>query len=321
MEGLIHKDSNFFIQTDFHDAVYFLPTVGLGPLGPEIDCFKGIPFVLHIAGGVLSWGLAQEYFHRDNNGEIIAEGSRVISRAHRVRYVIVPHMAILPPTPPNLRQPLLIASSDHKNEMAAASVVGPDGPITVAPLWFLGITLTCNEPFYRLKGRCFTASTVSVGFTWGDVLAALVMSLIDMLLSAIAEFVGNRIGGAFYKLIMLGGDIIAGILFLISIALYGTSAIFWGLGGTAPIGAAEDVGGIILDILGVAIGMGAETIATAVGEVVSQAATEGISLGMAEAFDAIVEKLSGGDLGGYDDLFTPISEGVDAMMAGSEELS
>ena len=230
MQGLIHKSSNWFIQIDMHKLIYLSPSLSAGPVGPELTLTDSA-LVPHFGAGRLSFGVTG--YHQDNDDLVLADGARVISRAHRVRRCIVPHwpVSIVPPNP---RTPLLILASDNKIEMAAASVVGPDGPVGVAIFYYVGVNMACNEPLMMPTSLCFTGGTVVVGFTLGDILAAILMSLLDALISAVVQLVGSIVNTVIFKFITGFVTVIQAILF-VAAAIKGTGAIVAWLAGGAPL--------------------------------------------------------------------------------------
>lgn len=321
MEGFIHKSTNWFIQFDLHDALFLHP----GALVPAINIegdplVEEVPNVLHFAGGRLSWG--PTYYHKDNDDLVVADSARVISRAHRVRMTIFPHKNILPPSPTNMRMTALILRSDNKCEMAAASVVGPDGPIAVAVLRWVGINMACNEPCMLPSSFCFTGGTVLVGYTLGDLLAAILMGLLDALLDGLVQKLGDATGGWLGK--KLGVKIATLVLEIVlvtfdlaqlpaAIAAGPEALVAWFIEGliiTGVIGLLE-VGELLADQLGLTAifsAMGADIAQEALAEALSRS----LGLGLSEATD--------GEYTHTDELFTPLSDSIDTWMTESELL-
>lgn len=176
MEGFVHKSDNLFVQLDPHDAIL--------PPSPF-----PVPLVPHAAGGRLDfWG--QHQFTKD----VFADGQRMALRRHTAGKI--PHWNIIPPWPPNVLLPIIIWFAESKCNFAAAKVLACKKPVAMALFRIVGINLACADPCSMPTSRVFTGGTVLVGFTWSDVATGVAYSAADMVLSGLANMLGEGVGKA-----------------------------------------------------------------------------------------------------------------------------
>jgi hypothetical protein len=136
------------------------------------------------------------------NDDVLADGCAVPSRTNEVKVLVIPHWNMYPFTPgqPNLLMPLLILGSSSKNIFAVGSVIAKNGPVAVTLPFvkILGINMACADPCSMPTSLVIPNwSTVNLGFTWGDLLAGIIIGALDALKSYIE---GKLFGKLFDKL-------------------------------------------------------------------------------------------------------------------------
>jgi hypothetical protein len=314
MKGLCHKFNDSFIQIDFHDAMFLMPS----PI-PPIET-TGIP---HFSVGSMSQGGA----HKNNQNCVLADGQAMLSRTHEVKRRILPHLNI-PPVPVNAYIPTIIGFSSNKLEFAAASVTGPDGPIAVAMLRVCCPSMACNDPNVNLTSMVFTSGTVYVGFTVGDIVAGIVMCAIDMAVDRALGAIANEIGGPI-------GEAIAESIATKFVASIATRLImgYLGLqfGGGFGLVVSQIVSSGISGLVEPFVAPIAEQWSQQIGlsqqgsRLGSELAKEGLSAAWNSVSGQALSEVTGGEVESVDGLFSPISRGVDGqidrLFSGSEGLS
>lgn len=177
MQTFPHKKWNPFIQLDLHDGVFFQP--------PPAPPLPGKAW--HIAAGVLAMPWIYLGSPKYNDCKVFGDGMEIVSRGHEPKYALVPHLNLFPFTPAqfNFLIPLLILGSSNKCMFAVGSVVGKDGPIAVSIFSYVGINQACGSPCNMPTSLTVNWGTVVLGFTWGDLVAAVLIFAADSLISYI----------------------------------------------------------------------------------------------------------------------------------------
>lgn len=172
-----HKKWNPFLQLDFHTGIFLT-----GPIPVPGGAW-------HIAAGCLAYPFGGLGTNKHNGGTVFADGMEIVSRGHSPQFLIVPHWNLFPFTAgqPNVLIPLLIIGSSSKCEFAVGSVQGSDGPIAVSLFRVVGINLACGFPCSMPTCAVVNWGTVSLGFTWGDLVASVLCMAIDMLKSYLVD--------------------------------------------------------------------------------------------------------------------------------------
>lgn len=190
-----HKKWNPFIQLDRHDGLFVVPPIVV----------PGRSW--HIGAGILAmpwWNLGE---NKNNEDRILANGMPIVSRSHKPEHLIIPHLNLFKYTPAqiNVLIPLLIYNSSSKCVLAVGSVRGTDGPIAVSILRVVGFNLACNDPVSLPTSVVINWGNVEIGFTWGDLFAALFIwatdALTEWVIGKLAEWAGKKIKGLFKKLV------------------------------------------------------------------------------------------------------------------------
>ena len=161
----------------------------------------------------IAWhiGFAKEdWSHNDPMGtdmwneDVKADGVSIASRGNSP-WPVVPHWNLFPypgiPVNPNVLIPLLILFSRSKSFIAVGSVIAQKGPIAVMlpGVKVIGINMACADPFpMPIINVVFVGqSTVILGFTLGDLLAALLQWAIDIALAYLMKVLGKAAGKLF----------------------------------------------------------------------------------------------------------------------------
>jgi len=186
MIGFPHKKSNFGINLDLHSGLFVTP-VGI-PLPIKLG--------LHVGAATLSAPFSGLGSNKGNGCNILADGQPVVSRGHEVKYSIVPHLNVLPPPPIlNVLIPLLILGSSSKTQCAASKVQCTDGPLAISMMRYVGINSACADPCTMPTSMIFNWGTVNVGFTLGDIVAAIVLFVLE----AITSYICDKLAGKFSR--------------------------------------------------------------------------------------------------------------------------
>lgn len=240
METFPHKKWNPFVQLDLHDGVFLMPPPAIPVAGKA----------MHIGAGVLAMPWIYLGSPKYNDNKVLGDGMELVSRGHEPKYLIVPHLNLFPFTPAqiNLLIPLLILGSSSKCVFAVGSVVGKDGPIAVSIFKYVGINQACASPCNMPTSLVVNWGTVVLGFTWGDLLAAVLIIAADSLLSYIS---GKVFGKLFEKVLPKGlfkGQAMAMLRRL------GISRVFRGAGGRFASLSEKLVGDTVQGVFGLVYG-------------------------------------------------------------------
>lgn len=124
--------------------------------------------------------------------------------------MIVPHISI-PPT--NALLPIIILFGSSKVMFTASTVVmdvdGASTPVAAACFPFVPLSLNqqCNDPCNYPCDLVISPNTVVVGLTAGDILGGIAGIVIDVGISAIANYLGGKIADGLFE--HIGGPIAA----------------------------------------------------------------------------------------------------------------
>ena len=124
--------------------------------------------------------------------------------------MIVPHISI-PPT--NALLPIIILFGSSKVMFTASTVVmdvaGASTPLAAACFPFVPLSLNqqCNDPCNYPCDLVISPNTVVVGLTAGDILAGIAGIVIDVGVSALANYLGGKIADGLFE--HIGGPIAA----------------------------------------------------------------------------------------------------------------
>jgi hypothetical protein len=134
------------------------------------------------------------------NDDVKADGQSICSVGNSP-WPLVPHWNLFPypgiPINPNVLIPLLILLSTSKSFLSVGSVVAKQGPVAVMipGVKVIGTNLACNDPIPMPTDIViFGSSTVILGFTLGDLLAALVRWAIDIAIAFAMKILGKVVG-------------------------------------------------------------------------------------------------------------------------------
>jgi hypothetical protein len=171
-----------------------------------LDRHAGIFLVWPIVVPGMAWhfGTAQEGWSKTMgtnkwNDDVLADGVPICSRGNKPEHCIIPHLNLFPfpPWNPNLLIPLLIFMSSSNNVLAVGSVVAKHGPIAVSLPFVkvIGTNLACNDPVpLPTDIVIMPSSTVVLGFTLGDLIAALIQWAIEALIAYVMDKLGKAFG-------------------------------------------------------------------------------------------------------------------------------
>jgi hypothetical protein len=176
-----HKKWNPFIQLDLHKGIFLN-----GPIP-----IPGAAW--HVGVGVF----AMPGDHKFNEHRVFADGMEIVSRGHELNYIF-PHWNLFPfsPAQPNILIPLLFLGSSSKCIFAVGSVVGKDGPIAVSVIFkYAGLNFACADPVMMPTSLVINWGSVELGFTWGDLCAAILCYLYDLLVAEIMDALGGWLVG------------------------------------------------------------------------------------------------------------------------------
>lgn len=189
MIGFPHKKWNPGVNIDLHSGVFVTPA--------------GIPdpaVTMGIHMGALTFGAPWIGLgsNKNNGDKILADGMPVVSRGHEVKYSIVPHINVLPPPPShlNILGALLILGSSSKCQLAACKVKCTDGPLAISAFRYVGINTACADPCTMPTSIIVNWGTVNVGYTLGDVLAAMFLAAFDALKSYLEDKLFSKLMGS-----------------------------------------------------------------------------------------------------------------------------
>jgi hypothetical protein len=149
------------------------------------------------------------------NKDVLADGSPICSRGNMPEHCLLPHLNLypFPPAAPNLLIPLLIWSSSSNNVLAVGSVVAKQGPIAVGLPFIkcIGVNLACNDPVpLPTDIVIMPSSTVVLGFTLGDLIAALVQWAFEALMAWVMDKLTKVLGRVFKSLAGKAGKYLTG---------------------------------------------------------------------------------------------------------------
>lgn len=196
-----YKKFNPFIQLDWHDGIFLNPPTPVPVTGSAA----------HIAAGILAMPWIGLGSNKNNGDTILADGMPIVSEGHQPGLALIPHLNLFPFTPVqlNLMIPFLILTSTNTCAMSAGSVVGPDGPISVAIFRYVGLNQGCCDAGAQTKipikgakaipkgvpiafalipnSTVVNWGTVHVGFTLGDLVRFLASTLLDFAVQKIFD--------------------------------------------------------------------------------------------------------------------------------------
>lgn len=158
------KPFNVIVTLDRHAGLFVVPPSPVPVPG----------FGWHIGGGleVVSKAIWSDKW----NNDVQVDGQPICSVGNAVG-LILPHWPVIAPSFLNLYVPILMALSSSTSFMAVGSIVAKQGPIavTIPYVRYVGTNLACNDPVPLPSDIVVhTGSSVVMGFTWGDLLAAAV---------------------------------------------------------------------------------------------------------------------------------------------------
>ncbi len=180
-----HKWWNPVINFDWHAGIFMT-----GPIP--------VPgFSWHL--GVSMEGASKIIGENKWNDDVLADGCAVPSRTNEIKVLVIPHWNMYPFTPgqPNILIPLLILGSSSKNIFAVGSVICKNGPVAVTLPFvkILGINMACADPCNMPTSLVIPNwSTVNLGFTWGDLLAGIIIGALD----ALKSYIENKLFGKLF---------------------------------------------------------------------------------------------------------------------------
>lgn len=133
------------------------------------------------------------------NDDVLADGVPIASLGNAPEHCLVPHLNMFPfgPWHPNLLIPILILTSSNESFIAVGSVVAKQGPIAVSLPFVkvLGLNLACNDPVTMPTDIVIMpSSTVVLGFTLGDLIAALLRYGLQLLIDFLMKKLNDAIG-------------------------------------------------------------------------------------------------------------------------------
>jgi hypothetical protein len=171
-------------------------------LDRHLGLFMTWPIVL--PGVAWHIGYAQEGWSKtvgENkwNDDVLADGVPIASLGNCPEMCLVPHLNLFPfpPWHPNLLIPILILGSSSKSFIAVGSVVAKQGPIAVSLPFVkvIGMNLACNDPVTMPTDVVIMpSSTVVLGFTLGDLIAALLRYGLQLAIDFVLEWLGKKLG-------------------------------------------------------------------------------------------------------------------------------
>lgn len=209
METFPKKPHYFVITLDRHAGIFIMfSQMCIPPVLPGI--------AWHVGFAIENWsrqGLGTNKW----NDDVLVDGVPICSRGNSP-WPVVPHWNLFPypgiPINPNILIPLLIILSSSKSVLAVGSVVAQKGPIAVMipGVKVVGVNLACADPIPMpiVNVVLFGQSTVVLGFTLGDLLAALVQWAIDIILAYVMKALGKIAGALGKKLAGRLGNAITG---------------------------------------------------------------------------------------------------------------
>jgi hypothetical protein len=188
MIGFPHKKMNVGVNLDRHSGLFVLMPAAIP---------SPVTSGLHVGIALLKTPFKGLGSNKGNGSKILADGQPVVSRGHEVKYTILPHLNVLPPPPLiNILVPLLIVGSSSKCQCSASKVQCTDGPLAISMIMgYLGINSACADPFTMPTSLVPNWGTVNVGFTLGDIVAAVVLFVLE----AVTSYICDRLTGRFSK--------------------------------------------------------------------------------------------------------------------------
>lgn len=190
------KPLNFITTLDRHEGLFLMSTPPIPPICPGFAWHIGFGLEIMSRIGTDKW-----------NDTVLVDGVPCCSRGNAPEHCMVPHYNLFPapgiPSNPNLFIPLLILLSSSKNFMAVGSVIATNGPVAVSipGVKVIGINLACNDPVpLPTDVVIHTGSTVILGFTWGDLVAALLTWAFDVVIAIAMKLLGKFLKGIGKKL-------------------------------------------------------------------------------------------------------------------------
>lgn len=222
------KPSNLIITLDRH-AGFFLTIIP--PLTPGI--------AWHI--GFAQEGWSKAVGTNGWNDDVQADGTPVASIGNCPEHCLLPHLNLFPfpPFQPNILIPVLIIFSSSKNFLSVGSVLCKKGPVSVSIPFVkvLGVNLACNDPIPLPTDIVIDpCSTVVLGFTLGDLLAALMRWAFDVLIALLMKALGKIAGAIGKKIAAKVGPAIANRFTSGLLNKLGTKLTNYGLGIKGPPG-------------------------------------------------------------------------------------
>ncbi|MFO0619128.1 MAG: hypothetical protein U0414_41450 [Polyangiaceae bacterium] len=187
------KPYNIIASLDQHDGIFLMSTPPVPPIlgGRAWHIGAAVENMSRFGLGLDRW-----------NDDVKFDGDPVCSVLNSA-WPILPHLNLfMPPfTPnnPNLLIPLLLIGSKSSNILSVGSVVAKKGPIavTIPFVKFVGVNNACNDPLLMPTSVVVHfGSTVVLGFTLGDLVAAALQYGSQVVVDQILRLAGKRAGRA-----------------------------------------------------------------------------------------------------------------------------
>jgi len=179
------KIMNPFINLDLHDGLFVIFSPPFVLPGKAMHTGAGCFVTARMIGQ-----------NKENNRTILADGLEVVSLGHCTEKLILPHLNLFIFTPININFliPLILFGSESKCQFASMTVKGPDGPIAVTPLLFVGFNQSCADPCCMPTSTVINWGTVNIGFTMADFWAGVVNIAFEALIEIAIDQSFNLIG-------------------------------------------------------------------------------------------------------------------------------
>ncbi len=210
METFPKKPQYFIITLDRHAGIFVMCSqMFIPPVLPGI--------AWHIGFAMEDWSHNDPLGTNKWNEDVKCDGVSIASRGNSP-WPVVPHWNLFPypgiPINPNILIPLLILLSSSKSFLAVGSVVAQKGPIAVMipGVKVVGVNMACADPIPMpaINVVWVGQSTVVLGFTLGDLLAALLQWAIDIIIALAVKVLGKIVGALGKRLANKIGQRLAG---------------------------------------------------------------------------------------------------------------
>lgn len=189
METWPHHIVDNFLQIDLHSGLFlqYIPPIPVPVPGVSLHLSAGTHFMPEVT----------RVDPASNGWTVWADCLPVVSRGHECALVVAPHLNIDLESRFNLTFSSLIVGSSTICEYAVGSVRCEDGPIAVSVYKLVGFNWSCNDTasvgFYAPICPVFNYSTISIGFTPGDLIASLLCVLFDSLVADLTKKLGEAL--------------------------------------------------------------------------------------------------------------------------------